>query len=98
MLVRTASVPELYALLDAGKVDVISATKATLFAAAGSRPGSRVLDGRILVEPIGMGVPKGRDGAAAAYVGKFVQDAKAEGIVKSAIERAGLRGVVVAPK
>jgi polar amino acid transport system substrate-binding protein len=98
VLIRAASVPELYALLDAGKVDVISATKATLFAAAGSRPGSRVLDGRILVEPIGMGVPKGRDGAAAAYVGKFVQDAKAEGIVKSAIERAGLRGVVVAPK
>lgn len=98
VLVRTASVPELYALLDAGKADVIAATKASLFAAAGSRPGSRVLDGRILVEPIGMGVPKGRDGAAAAYVGKFVQDAKAEGIVKSAIERAGLRGVVVAPK
>ena len=50
------------------------------------------------VEPIGMGVPKGRDIAAAAYVGKFVQDAKAAGIVKSAIERAALRGVVVAPK
>lgn len=96
-LVRTASVPDLYALLDAGKVDVIAATKVALFAAAASRSGSRVLDGRILVEPIGMGVPKGRDGAAAAYVGKFVQDAKAEGIVKSAIERAGLRGVVVAP-
>jgi len=45
-----------------------------------------------------MGVPKGRDGVAAAYVGKFVQDAKMEGIVKSAIERAGLRGVVVAPQ
>ena len=45
-----------------------------------------------------MGVPKGRDGAAAAYVAKFVQDAKALGIVKSAIERAGLRGVAVAPK
>lgn len=97
-LVRTANVPKLNALLDAGKVDVIAATKVALFAAAESRPGSRVLDGRILVEPIGMGVPKGRDGAAAAYVGKFVQDAKAEGIVKSAIERAGLRGVVVAPR
>jgi polar amino acid transport system substrate-binding protein len=31
------------------------------------------------------------------YVGKFVEEAKAEGLVKSAIERAGLRGVVVAP-
>ena len=50
-----------------------------------------------LSEPIGMGVPKGRDAAAAAYVGRFVEAAKAEGLVKSAIERAGMRGVVVAP-
>ena len=57
----------------------------------------RVLDGRLLVEPIGMGVPKGRDAIAAAYVGKFVEEAKAAGLVKSAIDRAGLRGVVVAP-
>jgi polar amino acid transport system substrate-binding protein len=96
-LIRTASLPDLHALLDAGKVDVIAATKVSHFAIAASRPGSRVLDGRILVEPIGMGLPKGRDGAAAAYVGKFVHDAKAAGMVKSAIERAGLRGVVVAP-
>lgn len=95
-LVRAATVPELFALLDAGKADAIAATKATLFSAGASRPGSRVLDGRILVEPIGMGVPKGRDSAAAAYVDKFVQEAKAEGLVKSAIERSGLRGVVVA--
>jgi polar amino acid transport system substrate-binding protein len=97
MLVRTTSVAELYALLGSGKADVIAATKTTLFAGAENQPGSRVLDGRILVEPIGMGVPKGRDTAAAVYVGKFVEEAKAEGLVKSAIERAGLRGVVVAP-
>ncbi len=98
VLVRAATMPELHALFDAGKLDAIAATKVALFAAAGSRPGSRVLAGRILVEPIGMGVPKGRDAAVAAYVGKFVRDAKAAGIVKAAIERAGLRGVVVAPE
>ena len=97
VLVRTQSVAELYALLGAEKADVIAATKTTLFGAAESRPGSRVLDGRILVEPIGTGVPKGRDTAAAMYVGKFVEEAKAEGLVTAAIERAGLRGVVVAP-
>lgn len=97
VLVRTTSAAELYALFGAGKADVIAATKTALFAEAEKQPGSRVLDGRILVEPIGMGVPKGRDSAAAAYVGKFVEAAKAEGRVKSAIERAGLRGVVVAP-
>lgn len=97
LLVRTDSLAANYALLDGGKTDVIAATKTTLFAGAASRPGSRVLDGRLLVEPIGMGVPKGRNAAAAVYVAKFVEDAKAAGLVKSAIEGAGLRGVVVAP-
>ena len=97
VLIRVKSLAENYALLDTGKADVIAATKTALFAGAASRPGSRVLDGRILVEPIGMGVPKGRNAAAAVYVGKFVEEAKAEGLVKSAIERAGLRGVAVAP-
>ena len=96
-LLRAKSVPELNALLVSGKADVIALGKTGLFAAAAKLPGSRVLDGSILVEPIAMGVPKGRDSAAAAYVGKFVEEAKAEGLVKSAIERAGLRGVVVAP-
>jgi polar amino acid transport system substrate-binding protein len=97
VVVRAPNAAELYALLAAGKVDVIAATKTALFAEVEKQPGSRVLDGRILSEPIGMGVPKGRATAAAAYVGKFVEAAKAEGLVKSAIERAGLRGVVVAP-
>ena len=97
MLVRVKSLPENYALLDTGKADVIAATKTAIFTEAASRPGSRVLDGRILVEPIGMGVPKGRNAAAAVYVGKFVEEAKAAGLVKSAIERAELRGVVAAP-
>jgi polar amino acid transport system substrate-binding protein len=97
VLVRAANVPALFALLDAATVDVIAATKTSLFLGAEGRTGSRVLDGRILIEPIGIGVPKGR-GAAGAFVGKFVQEAKAEGLVKSAIERAKLRGVVVAPE
>ena len=96
-LVHAKNVGELDAVLESGKADVIAATKTLLFERAASRPGSRVLDGRLLVEPIGMGVPKGRDAIAAAYVGKFVEEAKAAGLVKSAIDRAGLRGVVVAP-
>jgi len=97
-LVRVKNFVELYALgsAKAADVHVIATGKPGLFATAAKAPGSRVLDGRIFVEPIGMGVPKGR-AAAAVYVGKFVEEAKAEGLVKSAIERAGLRGVVVAP-
>jgi polar amino acid transport system substrate-binding protein len=96
-LIRTKSVGELDAVLDSGNADVIAATKALLFDRAAKRPGSRVLDGRILVEPIGMGLPKGRNVIAVGYVVKFVEDAKAAGLVRSAIESAGLRGVGVAP-
>jgi len=95
-LVRAKTVPELYALLDSSKADAIAASTSALSTGAQERPGSRVLDGRILAEPIGMGVPKGRDAAAAAYIGQFVQDAKAAGLVKSALDGARLRGVVVA--
>lgn len=96
VLVRSKGIAELYALLESGRADVIATGKPGLFAVAAKQPGSRVLDGRILVEPIAMGVPKGRN-VAAVYVGNFVEEAKADGLVKSVIERAGLRGVVVAP-
>ena len=96
-LVRAPSGSELYSWLGAGKVDVVAATKTALFVEADKMPGSRVLDGRFLVEPIGAGVPRGRNAAAAAYIGSFVETEKANGQVKAAIERAGLRGVVVAP-
>ncbi|HSV70690.1 MAG TPA: transporter substrate-binding domain-containing protein [Methylibium sp.] len=96
-LVRIKTLGENYALLDSGKADVIAATKQALFDGAASRPGSRVLEGRFLVEPIGIGVPRGRAAAAAEYVGKFVEDVKARGRVQSAIQDAKLRGVVAAP-
>ena len=96
-LVRVKSTDDLGALLASGNADVIAATKAFLFGRIASRPGARVLDGRILVEPIAAAVPKGRDPAAAREVAQFVEDAKSSGQVKSAIERAGLRGVVAAP-
>ena len=41
----------------------------------------------------GVGFDLGKELAAH----KFIEDAKSEGLVKAAIERAGLRGVIVAP-
>lgn len=96
-LVRVASIAALQALLDDGRADVVVATKATLFATARDRPGARVLDSSVLVEPVGMAVPKGRDVAAVRYVSAFVEQAKAQGMVAAAIERARLQGVSVAP-
>jgi polar amino acid transport system substrate-binding protein len=96
-LVRVKSTADLQALLKSGDADVIVATKAFLLGQLGSQPGATVLDGRVLVEPVAMAVPKGRDSAASSAVAGFVEEAKRSGLVKSAIESAGLRGVVVAP-
>jgi len=96
-LVRVKSLGDLEALLKSGDADAVAATKAFLFGRVASQPGARVLDGSILVEPVAMAVPKGRDPAAASAVAGFVEEAKRSGLVKSAIDKAGLMGVVVAP-
>ena len=96
-LVRATTIGDLYAMVGAGKADVIATGKTGLFGVASKEPGSRVLDGRILVEPVAMGIRKGGPAAGLAFLGDFVEDAKRAGLIASAIERAGLRGVNVAP-
>jgi polar amino acid transport system substrate-binding protein len=59
-------------------------------------PGSRILDERFGVNRVGILVPKGHS-AHLAYFSEFIESAKASGLVQRAIERAGLRGVQVAP-
>jgi len=83
--------PDAAELVKSGKVDVFAANKANLFAISDKLPGSRVLDGRFSVDRFALGVPKGRE-AGMAYVGKFIENVKAEGLVKSAAEKAGCEG------
>jgi len=63
---------------------------------AGKLPGSRVFDGRFMAIGQALGTPKGRD-VAAEYLREFIEDVKASGLVARAIEKAGIRGVSVAP-
>jgi polar amino acid transport system substrate-binding protein len=85
--------PDAAQLVKSGKVDVFAANKANLFAISDTLPGSRVLDGRFSVDRFALGVPRGRE-AGMAYVRKFIENVKAEGLVKSAAEKAGVRGAV----
>jgi polar amino acid transport system substrate-binding protein len=78
-------------LLRSGQVDVFAANKANLFEISDKLPGSRVLDGRFSVDRFALGIPKGRE-PGLAYVRKFIEDAKSEGVVDAAIKRAGVRG------
>lgn len=95
-LVRAPTIAGMVESLRAGRADVLFGTKAGMLSQAEKLAGARVLEGRSGGEETGMAIPKGSD-LGAAYVRQFVESAKSEGLVKAAIERAALRGVVVAP-
>ena len=90
-VVASPSVPAGEEMLKSGKVDAFAANKANLFGLSDKMPGSRVLDGRIGVDEVAIALPKGRE-TGMAYLRKYVEDVRAGGLVKAAIERAGLRG------
>jgi polar amino acid transport system substrate-binding protein len=93
-LVRAPDYAAAVEMQKSGKADVIFSIKPILFGLSDRMPGSRVLDGSPGTVPQAMALPKGRE-AGLPYARGFIEDAKSKGIVKAAIERVGLRGVVV---
>ena len=96
-LVRTTNFADALLLLKSGDADVLAGLKPTLYGMAAKSPGLRVLDGRPGAEEQALAVPKGRNPAALVFARNFIEDAKAAGLVKTAIDHAGLRGAIVAP-
>jgi polar amino acid transport system substrate-binding protein len=78
-------------MLKSGQVDAFAANKANLFQLSDKMPGSRVLEGRIGVDEVAIALPKGRE-AAMPYLRKYIDEARSEGLIKAAVQRAGLRG------
>ena len=95
-IVRASGVSGLVDALRTGKADAAAANKPTLYADAEKLPGSRVLDGRITAAQYAIVTRKGQNAAAGAYLRQFVEEVKNDGLIKSAIAKAGLRGVGVA--
>lgn len=83
-------------LLRTGNVDVLAAPRPALLQSSARLPGSRVLEDRFHATFGAMAVPRGQAGRL-AYISEFIEEAKASGLVQQAIERAGVRGVQVAP-
>jgi polar amino acid transport system substrate-binding protein len=92
--VKTGS--ELFELLKDGKADAIVQSRESLTGLSAKLPGSRVLPGSFLNSFVAVAVPKERP-AALAYVSAFVEDAKASGSVRRALDNAGLKTSTVAP-
>jgi polar amino acid transport system substrate-binding protein len=95
-LIRNPTVADAVELLRMGRADAVAALKTFLYPASDKVPGSRVVEGGFGFEVIGIGVPKGRE-LSAQYVRRFVDDVKASGLVKAAVERAAQRGLLAAP-
>jgi polar amino acid transport system substrate-binding protein len=92
----TAGADELLALLRAGQVDAVALGRDSLRELASLVPGSRILDGQFLATGTAIALPKGRP-AALGFASAFIEDAKADGTVRAAFDRAGLAGATVAP-
>jgi polar amino acid transport system substrate-binding protein len=95
-LVRGSGPESAFALILDGKVDVVAGVRQSLIANAVKLPGSRVFDSRFMAIEQALGIPIGHV-AAAKYLREFIEDVKASGFVAQAIEKAGVRGVAVAP-
>ncbi len=95
-LVRAPDPSAAFELLGAGKVNVVAGVRQALMANVQKLPGSRVFPDRFMAIQQALGIPRGHE-EGAAYLREFIEDVKASGVVARAIEKAGVRGVSVAP-
>jgi len=95
-LMRASDEAGAFALLKTGSAEALAGNRERLLLAIDATPGFRIVEGRFTAIPHALGVPAGRD-AAATYVRRFVEEVKASGYVRRALDAAGTRGVVVAP-
>lgn len=85
------------ALLRAGAVEVFASNLPNLHQVARSLPGATVLDETIGFETQGLLMPRGRHPAGLRFASAFMQEARRDGLVQAALERAGMRGASVVP-
>jgi polar amino acid transport system substrate-binding protein len=86
-----------FASMQQGQADGYAQNRFMLRARAATLPGSRLLDDSFAGLQLAFAVPKGRP-AAAGYVAKWVEEAKASGAVQRAIDAAALQGEVSVAK
>jgi polar amino acid transport system substrate-binding protein len=79
-----------------GKLHAIAFSRESLTGLQAKVSGSRILDGGFMNSSTSVAVPKGKP-AALAYVSDFIEEAKASGLVRKALDEMGLKSSQVAP-
>jgi polar amino acid transport system substrate-binding protein len=95
-LVPAKSVDEAMDLMRSGTAQAFALTHDSLPTLQKALPGSRILDGAFQTTGVGIAVQKNRP-AALAFVTRFIEDAKANGVVRRAFNDAGLQTLPIAP-
>ncbi len=96
-LVRPAPGVTAIEMLRSGKADVYAASGQMIYTVADGLPGAEIVPGLFNTGGLAVASPKGRSSAVQGKLAEIVYEAKRTGVVRKAIEQAGLRGVRVAP-
>jgi polar amino acid transport system substrate-binding protein len=91
-----AGVDAAVAALREGRIEAIALSRESLAGLVDKVPGARILDDAFLNSSTAVCVPKGKP-AALAYVSEFIEEAKASGLVRKALDEMGLTASQVAP-
>jgi polar amino acid transport system substrate-binding protein len=95
-LVKTGTLDSACEKFVSDKLDALAGLRPRLLSDVEKLPGARILDGKFTAVQQAIGT--GRANAAAAeFLRKFVEEAKASGFVQSLIDRHKVRGLTVAP-
>lgn len=84
------------AAMNEGKIDAIALSRESLGGLVAKIPGSRILDDAFLNSTTAVCVPKDKP-AALDYASAFIEEAKASGLVRNALDEMGLTSSIVAP-
>lgn len=95
-LVRTDTIDSAFKRFADDGLEALAGLRPRLLADAEALPGSRVLDGKFTAVQQAIGTARA-NGAGAAFLRGFVEEAKASGLVARLIERHKVRGLSVAP-
>lgn len=83
-------------MMKAGQIDAIALSRESVGGLVDALPGSRVLAEAFLNSTTAVAVPRGK-AAGRAYVTSFIEEAKATGLVRRALDAMGLTSSQVAP-
>jgi polar amino acid transport system substrate-binding protein len=94
--IEFAGVDAAVAALNEGHIEAIALSRESLSGLAAKIPGARILPDAFLNSSTAVCVPRGKP-AALAYVSDFIEEAKASGLVRRALDAMGLTASQVAP-